>query len=288
MRERRAQHPFTTLISANDLSKHLEDPAWAFFDCRFDLEDPDAGEIAYRKGHIPGAVYVHLERDLSAPQTGMNGRHPLPTTDQLAETFSRLGIHDGLQVVAYDDDGGMYAARLWWSLRYMGHLQAAVLDGGLTAWLDEELPTESGSKATEAAQFFPRRIEDLHVTLEELEEARADEEPTLVDAREPDRYRGDSEPIDPVAGRIPGALNFYWKDALDAEGRFHPPEALGEMFDELLERRAGSQTIAYCGSGVSACHLILAMEHAGIEGVKLYSGSWSEWSSDPSRPIATG
>ncbi len=280
--------PERSLVTVEELAPHLDDPSWAIFDCRFDLTRPDWGEEAYIQAHIPGALYAHLDRDLSAEPTGINGRHPLPSGDVLAALFSRLGISDETQVVAYDDKGGPYAARLWWSLRYLGHAAAAVLDGGLQAWQEAGLPTSAGRESRPAARFTPRPRPGMRVSVDEVLTHLGDPRWLLLDARAPERYRGEQEPYDPVAGHIPGARNRFWKDNLDARGRFLPPEELRRQFEALLQGASASDLVVYCGSGVTACHYLLALEAAGLEGARLYPGSWSEWCSDPRRPIATG
>ncbi len=288
MTEQRVSQPFTTLISAQDLWRRSRDPEWAILDCRFDLDKPEIGEAAYLQNHIPGAVYVHLERDLSAEPTGRNGRHPLPGTRQLTQTFSRLGIRAGVQVVAYDDDGGAYASRIWWSLRYLGHEAVAVLDGGFSAWRSDGLPLHTGREVRPPVQFVPIERSSMLIEVSEIAEGLDTWRLRLVDARAPERYHGENEPIDPVAGRIPGAVNRYWKDNLDEAGRFLPPAELRQQFESLLGSVPPDRVIHYCGSGVSACHNLLAMNHAGIQGPRLYVGSWSEWSADPNRPFVTG
>lgn len=279
---------YRTLVDVATLAAHLDDPEWAVFDCRFDLEDKARGEADYLQAHIPGAVYVHLERDLSAPVTGRNGRHPLPSLEAMEALFSRLGVHEGLQVVAYDDAGGPYAARLWWMLRYLGHEAVAVLDGGWPAWREAGLPARSGRESRAPAAFRARPRPNLRCEAEEILANLNSPSLILVDARAPERYRGETEPYDPVAGRIPGARNRFWKDNLDPEGRFLPREALRAAFAAVLGEVPPAQAVVYCGSGVTACHNLLAMAHAGLEGARLYPGSWSEWCADPQRPVARG
>ncbi len=277
-----------TLVTAEELARHLHDPSWAIFDCRFDLTRPGWGEEAYLEGHIPGALYVHLERDLSAEPMGTNGRHPLPSDDVLAALFSRLGIGDDDQVVAYDDKGGPYAARLWWTLRYLGHEAAAVLDGSLPAWQEAGLPLRTDRESRPPARFMPRPRPEMRVSVGEILAHLGDPRWPLLDARAPERYRGEQEPYDPVAGHIPGARNRFWKDNLDARGRFLPAAELRRQYEALLDGAPAADLVVYCGSGVTACHDLLALEAAGLEGARLYPGSWSEWCSDPQRPVATG
>jgi thiosulfate/3-mercaptopyruvate sulfurtransferase len=279
---------YTTLISSKDLRPHLDDPRWALVDCRFDLADPARGQTAYLGEHIPSAVYAHLERDLSAPATGTNGRHPLPPPGILAAVFSRWGIEPGVQVVAYDDSGGMVAARLWWSLRFLGHDAVAVLDGGLSDWTRAGLPLRQGSETRRPASFAAHLRPEMKIEADQVLAGLGSQVMVLMDARAPERFRGAEEPIDPVAGHIPGALNRHWQANLNASGRFLPAAALRQQFETLLVGSPVSSAVVYCGSGVSACHNLLAMAHAGLHGARLYPGSWSEWSSSASRPVATG
>lgn len=280
--------PFTTLISPKDLHPQIEDPTWVVVDCRFDLHQPDWGEEAYKTEHIPGAVYAHLERDLSALPDGTNGRHPLPTVAELSDTFSRLGISDTSQVVGYDDAGGKFAVRIWWCLRYLGHDAVAILDGGLPAWRAADYPVRSGWEQKAAAVFVARPRPSYLAESAEIHGRLKSFEGRIVDSRSPERYRGEEEPFDPVAGHIPGALNRFWELNLDDEGRFRPVEELRTEFQELLRGNQAQDMIFHCGSGVTGCHNLLAMLHAGLEGARLYAGSWSEWVADPSRPVATG
>jgi len=275
--------PYQTLISAENLQAHLRQPGWVVLDCRFDLASPRrAAQEVYPAGHIPGALYADLERDLSGSTTGQNGRHPLPSSDQLVDRFSGWGITSETQVVAYDDNAG-YAARAWWSLRYMGHLAAAVLDGGLPAWIAQGYPLAEGAERSSPGVFRGApRPELLLATANVFNVAR------LMDARAPERFRGEIEPIDRVPGHIPGARNYPWATSLGDDGRHLAPDELRRRLLAALDGAAPSDTAAYCGSGVTACNIILAMEHAGLTGVRLYPGSWSEWCSDPQRPVEIG
>ena len=277
---------YTTLVSTDLLASHLDD--WAIVDCRFDLQREAWGREEYRGGHIPGAVYASLNGDLSAPPTGTNGRHPLPSVTALAATFGRLGIDGATQVVVYDQDSGLFASRLWWSLRYLGHDAVALLDGGWAKWVREGRPVKRGDESRRPTAFAPAPRPELRVGVDEVTALARDPRTILVDARGPDRFEGRSETIDPVAGHIPGATNHFYKWNLADEGTMLPPDALREKFAQLLGGRAPDEAVMYCGSGVSACHNLLAMEHAGLHGTRLYPGSWSEWSSDPSRQIETG
>jgi thiosulfate/3-mercaptopyruvate sulfurtransferase len=274
---------FSNLIRSDDLAPHLSDPDWAIVDCRFYLVDPSKGEAEYESEHLPGAVYAHLDRDLAAERTGKNGRHPLPGVEVLTERFSRFGIDDKVQVVAYDTSQGQMAARLWWMLRYLGHDAAAVLDGGLQSWKAAGMPLSSGRVNRTPRRFTARPRESMRIDVETLERER--EARLLVDARAPERFRGEVEPYDPVKGRIPGARNHPTAASLAPDGRFLSAEELRARFQSILEGRPLSSVVSYCGSGVTACHNLLAMDVAGLEGARLYAGSWSEWCADERRPI---
>lgn len=282
-----------TLVDARALAAHLArataaDADWRIVDCRFDLADPAAGEAAYAAGHVPGAVYAHLDRDLSAPRTERSRRHPLPEVGAAAATFGRLGIDARTQVVAYDASGGMYAARLWWMLRWLGHERAAVLDGGWQAWTAAGLPVSTERASVEPRGFVARPQERATVNADELDGLLEGNACLLLDARAPERYEGRAEPLDPKAGHVPGARNHPYARNLGADGRFLPEAALRELLRARLRGRAPSEVVSMCGSGVTACHTLLALEIAGLPGGRLYPGSWSEWSRDPQRPVATG
>lgn len=275
---------FTTLIDVATLAAHLNDPSWAVLDCRFDLADKSAGRRAYASGHLPGAVYADLEQDLSGPVTAQSGRHPLPELKPLVQRLGEWGIDARTQVVVYDASGGGIAARGWWLLRWLGHEAVALLDGGLPAWERAGYPLTAAVRTSRPRAFTERRCEGA-VSVDELQQ---DRDSLLVDARSAGRYRGEEEPIDPVAGHIPGAINAPFEANLDGEGRFLPVADLKERFAALLGDRDPASVIHYCGSGVTACHNLLAMEHVGFRGSRLYVGSWSEWISDPSRKRAAG
>jgi thiosulfate/3-mercaptopyruvate sulfurtransferase len=279
--------PFSTLMSTSELAAHLGDPAWAIVDCRFDLQNADAGEQQYRDGHIPGAVYAHLGRDLAGPKTGANGRHPLPSPETFAATLGRWGIGPGVQVVVYDQQNGMFAARLWWMLRASGHDAVAVLNGGIAAWQREGRPLQTGDEHRTPTTFTGRLARERWMTGDEVAALVGDGSHVLIDARSPERYQGLVEPIDPRAGHIPGATNHYYADNLSANGQFRDPAELRALFAETADTPA-SDIICYCGSGVSACHNLLALEIAGRPGARLYVGSWSEWSTNPDREAETG
>lgn len=278
----------TTLLSVAELNTHLEDGNLRIFDCRHDLRSPDYGTQAYARGHIPGAQFLHLDRDLSGATNGLNGRHPLPEREVFAATLSRYGVSANTQVVAYDNEGGIFAARLWWMLRWMGHFQVAVLDGGLAAWKMAKLPL-SQEATLPAAADFAMRSGDQPLLAEEVLAHLDSAAMLLLDARAPDRFSGEKETLDPVGGHIAGAINRFFADNLDENGIFFKPaaELATEYFAILAGRNPGS-VVQTCGSGVTACHNLLAMEIAGLQGSRLYPGSWSEWCADPTRPIIQG
>lgn len=280
----------TLLITPQELALHLDDPNWIVFDCRFILSQPDEKEKYYLKAHIAGAAYAHLDRDLSAPIIpGKTGRHPLPTPEEAARRFGQMGIGPGMQVVAYDDQGGSLAAvRLWWMLRWLGHEEAAVLDGGWQAWLAEDLPVSSGKETRPPQTFSARPRHGMYVTLEEVQRLRRDPDYRVVDVRAPERYRGEVEPIDPVAGHIPGAINAPYTDNLNEEGKFRSPKELRQHYHALFGETPVEQVVFYCGSGVTSIHSLLALELAGLGKAKLYAGSWSEWIADRQQPVALG
>ena len=276
-----------TLISTDTLAAHL-DGSWAIVDCRYDLRNQSWGHEQYRAGHIPGAVYASLSHDLSAVPSGTNGRHPLPCVEDLEATFGRLGISSDTQVAIYDQDSGMYASRMWWMLRYMGHDAAAVLDGGWAKWLREGRSIRAGEETRPAAVFTTHRRKELRVMVDRVQAAVDDKSMLLMDARAPERFEGANEPLDRTPGHIPGAVNYFFRRNVTEEGVMLPPEHLRQQFGEVLGNRSPEDVVMYCGSGVTACQNLLAMEHAGLRGAKLYVGSWSEWSADPARPVETG
>ena len=276
------------LASPADVAARLSDPALVVVDVRHDLAQPDSwGEAQYRAGHVPGALFAHIDRDLSATKTGRNGRHPLPSVNEAEALFSRLGVDAGKQVVAYDQGGGMFAARLWWMLRWLGHDAVAVLDGGFDRWVREGRAVQTEVRVPQPAAFAARSIGAI-VNAERLIEQLSRPHYVLVDARVPERYRGEVEPLDPVAGHIPGALNRPYGSNLTAAGTFKPADVLREEFARMLGDTPLEEVVHYCGSGVTACHNALAMEAAGLPGTRIYPGSWSEWVSDPARPVAVG
>ena len=285
---------FTTVVDADTLAHHLGQPGWRVIDCRHDLTTPAAGRAAYGAGHIPGAVFAAVDDDLSdktpSPDGRFRGRHPLPQRDAFIAILRGWGIDDSTQVVAYDAAGGMFAARLWWMLRWVGHAAVAVLDGGLPAWVaaghglatevsEVSAPARTGSIAARAPLVASVTVEDV---LANLTNARR----TVIDARAPDRFRGENETLDPVGGHIPGAKNRFFKDNLQPDGRFRDAAELRAAFAAIVADPTAA--ILQCGSGVTACHNLLAMEVAGLPGAALYPGSWSEWCAVPTRPVAVG
>jgi thiosulfate/3-mercaptopyruvate sulfurtransferase len=283
-------HMHTTLISAANLAPHIADPNWVILDCRHDLADPEAGRKAFMAGHIPGAQLAHIDLDLAGAKTGPDGqfcgRHPLPERDAFIATLRAWGVNDSSQVIAYDAHGGMFAARLWWMLRWVGHPAVAVLDGGLPAWQAQALPlvTESVPRTPGDIGLNPSLVGSVNAA--ELLTNLTTKTHTVLDARAPDRFRGENETIDPVGGHIPGAKNRFFKDNLQADGRFKPAAQLRSELSALID--APENAIMQCGSGVTACHNLLALEVAGLHGAALYPGSWSQWCADPARPIARG
>jgi thiosulfate/3-mercaptopyruvate sulfurtransferase len=281
---------YDTLISAEKLATELASAAPPLvFDCSFDLTNPDAGRQAYEAAHLPGAFYLHLETVLSGRKTGFNGRHPLPGRDTFAESMAALGVSDDTQVVAYDNSGGMYAARLWWMLRWAGHDAAAVLDGGLAAWKNASLPLSSEASSAPPRGRFSLRESLVHTLgYSDIQANIGSPAKLVIDARAPDRFRGENETLDKIGGHIPGARNRLFKDNLGADGRFKPADQLRAEFDAVTGGRPAHELVNQCGSGVTACHNILAMEIAGLRGSALYPGSWSEYSAQPDANIAVG
>ena len=282
-----ASHACQTLISTEELSSHLGDPSLVIVDTRHELAQPAHGEEAYAKSHLPGALFAHLDRDLSAPATGRNGRHPLPTPEGASAVFGRLGIDASKQVVAYDQGDGHFASRLWWMLRWLGHDKAAVLDGGFAKWLREGRPVTAERSAASPTTFVPSHVRPT-LNASGIAASLPRHGLVLLDARAAERYRGDVEPLDPVAGHIPGALNRPHSRNVAADGTFRAAAELRGEFDAMLHGRSPADVVHYCGSGVSACHNVLAMTVAGYPLTRLYPGSWSEWCADPKRPVAKG
>ena len=270
----------TTVITVDTLNQCLDNPDWIIIDCRYDLMDDSAGYRSYLGGHIRRAVYADLKNDLSGPPVTDHGRHPMPIPERLNNLFSFLGISNDHQVVAYDESFGSTAARLWWLLRYMGHMRVCVLEGGWQAWSKAGNSIEQVERRNPKTRFCGEPRQDWLVKIDSVNTS-----PRLIDAREPIRYQGKHETIDPKAGHIPGALNHYWKNNLDAEGKFLPPQRLKQLYLDLYAGVPPEQVVFYCGSGVTACHDILAAAHAGLASPRLYAGSWSEWCTDEGRPI---
>ena len=276
------------LVSVEELASHLDDPEWIVFDCRHDLAAPAAGEATWRDAHIPRARFAHLDRDLSGRKNAGNGRHPLPTREAFAAFLVAAGVNRSSTLVAYDASNGLYASRFWWMARWVGHDAVAGLDGGLQAWQAAGLLMTSEAPHAVAGDFCIRDSLVSHVDTYDVEANLATRARLVVDARAPERFRGDVEPLDPVAGHIPHAVNRPMAKNLAADGRFKSARELRDEFSDLLAGHTAETLIASCGSGVTACHQLLAMEVAGLPGAALYPGSWSAWCADPQRPVARG
>jgi thiosulfate/3-mercaptopyruvate sulfurtransferase len=279
---------FHTLIDAATLTQQLRREDLVIFDCRFDLANVHWGEAQFAEAHLPGAQYLHLDRDLSSPITPASGRHPLPDPEILARRLGALGVDADCQLVAYDGGNGVYASRLWWLARWIGLARVAVLDGGIAAWRAAGLPLESAVRTRAPRTLVAQVVRDAWLTTEEVDRARTRAGNLLVDARGADRFAGRNETLDPVAGHVPGARNLPFPGNLGNDGRFLPADELRRRWTTLLGALPPAAVVAMCGSGVTACHNLLALEHAGLRGARLYPGSWSEWIRDSSRPIATG
>lgn len=278
---------YTTLISAAALADNINNPDWVVFDCRFSLADGKAGGKAYRQGHLPGARYAHLNDDLSSPVKSYTGRHPLPNFAQLADKLGAWGVNNRSQVVVYDDAGGAFAARLWWLLRAMGHSHVAVLDGGIRHWQKLGLRLTTALPKIARSQFRSYPDNNQWLSAEQVENGLAARRVTLIDARTPERFNGLQEPIDPVAGHVPKALNRPFQLNLDKDGLFLSAAQLQQRFKQLTASAPAERVVHMCGSGVTGCHNLLAMEVAGLSGSKLYAGSWSEWIVNRNRAVAT-
>lgn len=278
---------YNSLIAPAALKPHLDDDNWRIIDCRFSLAAPEAGYQGYLEGHIPGALYAHLNDDLSSPAREGTGRHPLPARETLQEKFSAWGIDSTTQVVVYDTSNGTMAARLWWLLRWMGHASVALLDGGLTCWQREGNPLTATRTVVKPRRFVAGVPLEQIIRSEELLTQLGTPDHLLIDVRAPERYSGMMEPLDRIAGHIPGALNLPLQNNLDDEGNFLPPEQLKMLYQQALGNHLPQNVSVMCGSGVTACHTLLALHVAGINGTTLYAGSWSEWITDPQRPVVT-
>jgi len=274
---------YKTIVSANEVENHLNNPGWVIFDCRFTLSNPDAGQQAYDEGHIPGARYVHLDNDLSSPITESSGRHPLPDPEVLAAKLGAWGVDSSKQVVVYDDTFGAMAVRMWWLLRWLGHENVALLDGVYPKWVREKRPVNREVPEIVATEFEARPDNTMWVTADQVQQDMA-AGAVLLDARAEERFEGLVEPLDKVAGHVPGAVNRPFEDNLEVNGVFLSPEGLKQEYDAQL---GGAPVIHMCGSGVTACHNVLAMVHAGLNPGRLYAGSWSEWIADETRPVVT-
>jgi len=280
------------IIDVASLRGALGAPNVRILDCRHDLAQPDLGQKQYRQGHIPGAVFAHLDRDLAGARTASSGRHPLPDAAAMAARLRSWGIRNASRVIAYDASEGSYAARAWWLLRWLGHSDVAVLDGGWPAWVAAGYPTSDQEPALEPGDFSVRPGLQAVIGVDAVAARCAAAAPgspaLLLDARAPDRYEGRNETVDPVAGHIPGAVNRFWKRNLTEGGRFKQPAQLRAEYQAILGGRTPDAVSVQCGSGVTACHDLLALHLAGLEGAALFSGSWSQWIADPTRPIRTG
>lgn len=277
---------FQTLISTDELAMHLSDPEWAIVDCRFTLDDVERGRRDYLQAHVPGAAYAHLNEDLAGQVIpGVTGRHPLPPVDAFINKLTSWGIGSGAQVVAYDDRGGAYAARLWWMLRWLGHDAVALLDGGWTKWQQEGRPLKSGIDTRPARSFSPHLRPELFASQAEVDAMRLDADFLVMDARNSERFRGETEPIDPVAGHIPGAKSAPFVENLAPDGTFLPQDVLRERYKKILGNIPAQRVASYCGSGVTAAHNLVAMAHAGLGEGRLYVGSWSDWITNSELPI---
>ncbi|TLD40002.1 MAG: Thiosulfate sulfurtransferase, rhodanese [Candidatus Jettenia ecosi] len=280
---------YTTIILASELVNHITNPDWVIIDCRFSLDNPERGRKDYVQSHIPGAIYAHLNEDLSGEIIpGKTGRHPLPNIKTFVQTLSKCGIDSNVQVVAYDDKGGSIAARLWWMLSWVGHNNAAVLNGGWQQWIKNNYPVKSGVEDRKFSTFAPRIRNELLFNANDVLRILNNPDFRLLDSRSADRYRGENETVDPIAGHIPGAISAPFADNLNPEGMFLSPEELKARFQTLLGNVPPERAVFYCGSGVTASHNLLALAYAGLGDARLYAGSWSDWITDPNRPVSKG
>jgi thiosulfate/3-mercaptopyruvate sulfurtransferase len=278
---------YTTIISADELKQNLDERTWVIFDCRFDLTRPDAGRNNYLQGHIPGARYVNLDDDLAGPVTKSTGRHPLPDPEILRKRLGSWGVDNETQVVIYDGGPGAIASRMWWLLRWLGHQSVAVLDGGYAEWMKHEYPVTKDVPQNETRDYTIDVNENMVVNLEDIERNLTTGEYLVLDARDNKRFRGEEEPLDPVAGHIPGSVNLPMSENLNQQFSFKDSSELDPVYHDIIGDHSIDQVVCMCGSGVTACHLLLALEIIGLKGARLYPGSWSEWVSDRDRPVAT-
>ncbi|GAB5560699.1 MAG: sulfurtransferase [Synoicihabitans sp.] len=276
------------IVSTAELARHLDDPDWIIFDCRHDLMKPDRGAEIFGEGHISSAHFAGVDRDLSGKKTGSNGRHPLPDPQAFADFLARHGVTADSRIVGYDDVGGQYAARLWWMTRWIGLKGGAVLDGGWPKWVSENLPISTEIPVVSPGEVVAQVDDTLLVGVSELAPKVATSDVCIVDARAPERYRGDVEPLDPVAGHIPGAQNVFFKSNLNSDLTLKSPAELKANFASAGLSESPTEVVHQCGSGITACVNLLAMERAGLMGSRLYAGSWSEWVADPHRPVSRG
>lgn len=276
---------YTSLVSAEITQTHLQDPNWQIIDCQFDLKDKQLGYNNYKIEHIPGAIYANLDIDLSSPVTDLSGRHPLPAPEKISQKFGQWGINSSTQVVVYDNVYGSYAARLWWLLKWMGHENVAVLNGGLQYWKSMDYPLSQDIPVPKSTSFQSKPNKQMLVDAREILQLLPGSQIALIDVRDPERFSGKVEPIDKVAGHIPGAVNIPWKTNLDRQGLYLDPAELLLHYEKFIENYKSDNLVFMCGSGVTACHSLVALHSLGITDAKLYPGSWSEWIQDPSRPI---
>lgn len=280
--------PYTTIVAVDELAACLQDPQWIVLDCRFTLSNTEAGRAAYQQGHIPGARYVHLDEDMSSAVSAETGRHPLPEVSVLVAKLSAWGVDGEKQVVVYDDSFGSMAVKMWWLLRWLGHHNVALLDGNWPLWQKKKLPVNADLPLLKPANFVANVQYDMVAHVNEVNQARQEPCRMIIDARPEQRFSGEREPLDSVAGHIPGAVNWVYEENLDFDGTYLPADELRENYLGLLNGVKPEEVIHSCGSGVTACHNMLAMEIAGLPSGKLYAGSWSHWITDPSRPVAKG
>ena len=278
---------YKTIISADNLIKNINNKDFIIFDCRCDISDSSYGINAYNEGHIENSIFVDVDHDLASEKTANSGRHPLPDPELLSEKLSQWGMANNKQAIVYDDAGGAFAGRMWWILKWLGHSDVAVLDGALGGWMSSGGKLSSKPTIFERDVFNPSIKDDMHVSIQDVEDAQYKMSKLILDARSKERYLGIKDEVDPVAGHIPGAISHPLGQNLDKNGHFKSPEELRHIFNKLLGDTSSSDIISMCGSGITACHNILALEMSGIKGVPLYVGSWSEWITDKNRPIAT-